>query len=460
MGSITLFALPASSRALGAFSSLLGGLIGEGGVQLPAGSLPDPPSDLPAESGNSISGKSKGKDLKSGDKNNGALKKDELKQKTALVQTAPEPAAVLSQPLVLLDALTWAPHRASISEISPGAVAGAAPDAARAGGPGANPETAPDATPWDSRGAAQIPGGSELVPSGRVAFALRLTPANGEPQHMPGSSIPGSPADFGRDLRVAPALEAQPALANPALANPALANQAPASLVQSRQEWRGNDNPGPGEAEAPVATTATRSSGVSPAPDAVTENHTSQVLAASATADSSAGAWGHLQSRSEIGERVGRPFSSSGPVSVEAANSSLEARSAATHGNVDNHGAALHAGAPVVESNNTAARTGNGERELTAANDQSSPSHSRPSTAASDSIGSDSLGEAGIHPQGENSQTSSRDAREPSRILTSMRAAGLPIATARPMFVALFSRARRSPIRNGSARNPTMLARR
>ena len=223
-------------------------------------------------------------------------------------------------------------------------------------------------------------------------------------------------------LRVAPALEAQPALANPALANPALANpvnksgstnQAPTNLVQSHQEWRGNYNPGPGEAETPVASTSTGSSGVSPAPDAVTENHTSQVLAASATADSSAGAWGHLQSRSEIGERVGRPFSSSGPVSVEAANSSLEARSAVNAWQRRQSGAALHAGAPVVESNNTAARTGNGERELTAANDQSSPSHSRPSTAASDSIGSDSLGEAGIHPQGKNSQTSSRDAREP-----------------------------------------------
>ncbi len=213
------------------FSSLLGGLIDKGAALLPGGTIPDHGTDGPAGSVSSSSGKSKGKDTKGGDKN-GALKKDELKPRTALVQTAPEPPAVPIQPVILPHA--WEPPSANISGISSHAGIGAENDAGNKAVPEGTQEVTASAKPLDARASIPDRNGSEPVPSGRLAFTLRLTPANGEAKPVPGSSIPESQTGFGQDFRLATAAGVQPNSAVQAPVAPPATN--PGSSPEARPE--------------------------------------------------------------------------------------------------------------------------------------------------------------------------------------------------------------------------------
>lgn len=408
-GSIALFAAPAAPGALGAFSSLFGGLIGKGSVLLPGGTAPDLPVGPPARSLTSLSGKSKDKDAKGSEKNNGAAKKDE-ESKTAPVQT-PEPAPALVHPMALLQPLTWEPHGANISETPPEPAPGGEADVPPIGASGDKQQVGGGANAWDTRGAAPVPDGSRPVSAARIAFALRLTPANREPNLGPSARLPDSPADFGQDSRLAftPAVSSQVAARVPESRAPEIGlrdNDVRESKLATISLARrpGDNAPGPSETELAAENAPQRSSDVSPAPapaaDAVVENRAPQARAASATGDSQGNSRG---ARNPTPSEVQGRFSNSGRVTSEPTPKEESAVREIT---------AVPAHFATAGQSNIDARKVPGE-ELPGGNGGNWLFPQRTPETSNSSARPDILAETGVNLQTEDSQTRSQDGHEP-----------------------------------------------
>jgi hypothetical protein len=158
---------------------------------LPARLLEEQPVDLAGNNSASISGKAKSKDTKSGEKNNGSGKKDEPKPKLTLVQTLQEPAPVILKPPIQFRTQRWEtqPESATISSSKP--------DEAFDG------RVEPIdvlATPGP-RAAVAIPTATEAAPAARIAFGLRLTPADPKTNTATESSVPAPQTGRVQDLR-------------------------------------------------------------------------------------------------------------------------------------------------------------------------------------------------------------------------------------------------------------------
>ena len=181
-GAIAVFGAHAPSGQLGAFSSLLDGLVNENGESFLAGMTEEQPVDLPESNAAPISAKGKGKATKTGENNNGAGKKDEPKPKLGLVQaTEASPPAIIKPPILFRSA-TWETY--SQSAATPGSATQI--DVA----PGGHVETATASTTSSPNGTASIPPETESASAERIAFGLRLTTSNPETSTATRSSTP------------------------------------------------------------------------------------------------------------------------------------------------------------------------------------------------------------------------------------------------------------------------------
>jgi hypothetical protein len=172
-GSASIFSSPAPAGGLGAFLSLLGDVIAKGQALPLAGLLEQQAVDLAGTNGASVARKPKGKDAKGGEKNANEEKSDEAKSKVALVQIAPEhPQAIIKPLLIIFGAATAQPQAESTTTSH----SGLHPDEASQAGEA----TLSVSIPVSSRASAPQAAVNEPVPTGQIAFGLRLTPSTPE----------------------------------------------------------------------------------------------------------------------------------------------------------------------------------------------------------------------------------------------------------------------------------------
>ncbi len=209
---------------------------------MPAGSLREQLVELPGSNAGSVSGKATNKETKSGEKNTSAAKK-EPKTKLAFVQTALEPAPAILKPSIVFRAVTWEakPDGLTISRTAPqmDEVSSTAGGVEATGVP----------TTLSPRAAAPSPVATELVPTARIAFGLRLTPANPE-THASGSSI--SEPQHGR-----------PQLSTPATSSVDVESKGVQQQIDvvsasndANRDGSGGSSPALADAELPIPATA------------------------------------------------------------------------------------------------------------------------------------------------------------------------------------------------------------
>jgi hypothetical protein len=182
---------------LGTFATLIDGLVTKGESSLLAGLIQEAQTDL-ASSGLHASARPKDKDSKIEEAGVSTAKKNELKTKAGLAQTAEVIPPVLQAP-ILFRALTWGTD-SQASETS-----GDEPSA------DAGVEAPPSAsitltTLTSSRTAASLPIENDAVPA-RVAFGLRLTPLNMETSQV-SRSRSESQGSVGLEMKTNTATEA------------------------------------------------------------------------------------------------------------------------------------------------------------------------------------------------------------------------------------------------------------
>lgn len=197
----------APPQGLGAFVSLLGDLIGQG---QPSGSkqfVPELPVDSPSPNPPRVPARSNG-NTNSGEKNTGAGKKDQPKPTLALVQTAPETAPANVQPVMGWRPVTSPPVpqttpilNSTPSDSTPSdstLLVSMAPEVLEAG---SFPRTTGSAV------ASSVPAAVVLAgPAARIAFGLRLTLPDPEPNMSKVSSVPEPDAPPVPDLKSATTL--------------------------------------------------------------------------------------------------------------------------------------------------------------------------------------------------------------------------------------------------------------
>jgi hypothetical protein len=183
---------------LGTFATLIDGLVTKGESSLLAGLLEEAQTDL-ASSGSHTSARPKGKDPKIEEAGVSTAKKNELKTKAGLVQTAEAVPPVVIQPPILFRALTWGTD-SQASETS-----GNEP-LADAGAQAPPPAAITPTTLTSPRTAASLPIENDAA-SARVAFGLRLTPLNLETSQV-SRSRSESLSSVGLEVKANTAMEA------------------------------------------------------------------------------------------------------------------------------------------------------------------------------------------------------------------------------------------------------------
>lgn len=201
-GSASIFSSPAAGGGLGAFLSLLGDAITKGQALRLDGLLEQQAVDLAGTNGASVTGKSKGKNAKGGEKSANQEKSEETKSKVALVQIAPELAQAVIKPPIIFGAAQPQPESATASP------SGSHPDQ----GLQAGDTTLSVGMPLSSRTSAAQAAANEPVATGPIAFSLRLTPSTPKTEVTARSSAPqtqisqlkgsSSPAPTGESLNV------------------------------------------------------------------------------------------------------------------------------------------------------------------------------------------------------------------------------------------------------------------
>lgn len=181
-GAVAVFGAHAPAGQLGAFSSLLDGLVNENGESLLAGMNEEQPVDLPKSNTAPVSAKGKGKATKSEENNDVAGKKNEPKPKSGLVQATEAPPPPISKPPILFRSVTWETYSQSAATPTSETSINVAP--------AGHVDTASISTTSSPNGTASIPAENESASTERIAFGLHLTTSNPETSTATQSSTP------------------------------------------------------------------------------------------------------------------------------------------------------------------------------------------------------------------------------------------------------------------------------
>lgn len=176
-GSIAIPVALASAGELGAFSSLLDGLVNKREESFLAGLIEEPPLGL--TSSNTAPVSAKGKGTKS-ETNSSTGKKDESKPNLVSVQATGEPQLPIIKPPILFRAATWETYSQD-PKTSPNEPRG---DGAANG----QPDAAVIST-LSPRAPTTVPDGNEPTSTARIAFGLHLTTSDQEPDTPAGGAM-------------------------------------------------------------------------------------------------------------------------------------------------------------------------------------------------------------------------------------------------------------------------------
>jgi len=167
LGTVAQTSVP--NNPLGTFASLVDGLVAKGQSSLLGGLIQEAPADLLSSDGSHASSRLTGKHSRIGETGVGPTKRNELKPKAGLAQTAEMVQPLLVQAPVLFRALIW----------------GNPPAASKTSGNEPQGDTGAQVAPEDlvtpitvtsPRTVASFPIENDPIPTSTLAFGLRLTP--------------------------------------------------------------------------------------------------------------------------------------------------------------------------------------------------------------------------------------------------------------------------------------------